>query len=105
MTPTINIYNEDSLQAMRAMRDKQFDLAIVDPPYGIGFSDIGNTQPVDRKKRPIPKYKAKNWDSEKPSDEYWQQLFRISQNQIVWGGNYFADKLPISRGWIYWDKK
>jgi site-specific DNA-methyltransferase (adenine-specific) len=47
----------------------------------------------------------KNWDNEKPNIEYWKELFRVSNNQIVWGGNYFSDKLPVSRCWIYWQKE
>jgi site-specific DNA-methyltransferase (adenine-specific) len=47
----------------------------------------------------------KDWDNETPKKEYFDELIRISKNQIIWGGNYFTDKLPVSRGWIYWDKK
>ena len=111
MSSNIQIYNEDSLQALKAMQDKQFDLAIVDPPYGIGAGKrVGTTykEGVLRNKKGFGNtklYTAKNWDNEVPTAEYWSELFRVSKNQIVWGGNYFTQYLPESRGWIYWDKK
>lgn len=92
MSSNIRIYNEDSLQALRAMQDKQFDLAIVDPPYGIGIS--GN--PVRQQ------HTRKSWDDAIPDKEYFDQLFRVSKNQIVWGGNYFG--LPPTQGFIIWNK-
>ena len=91
----------DCMELMAKYPDNYFDLAVVDPPYGIG-QDGGKFR--GRKgggNRILPK---KNWDREKPSAEYWKQLFRVSKNQIVWGGNYFTDYLNQSRGWIYWDK-
>jgi len=88
MSSNISIYNEDSLQALKAMKDKQFDLAIVDPPYGIGIS--GN--PVRQQ------HTRKSWDDAIPDKEYFDQLFRVSINQIVWGGNYFG--LPPTQGFI-----
>jgi len=105
----ISIYNEDCLQALNAMADNQFDLAIVDPPYGIGMA--GGAETIYKKGRGgkgfnnVSNFSKKQWDNKAPNKEYWQQLFRVSKNQIVWGGNYFADMLPISRGWIFWDKK
>lgn len=100
-TGKLNITNEDCMDLMKDYSDKFFDLAIVDPPYGIG-EDGGSFR--DRKgggHRVLPK---KQWDSTKPTKEYWSELFRVSKNQIVWGGNYFTDYLKESRGWIYWDK-
>ncbi len=91
----------DCMDYMKDMPDNAFDLAIVDPPYGIG-EDGGRFR--DRKgggHRVLPK---KNWDNERPGKSYFSELIRVSRNQIVWGGNYFADLLPASRGWIYWDK-
>lgn len=76
--------------------DKFFDLAIVDPPYGIGASEM--QMGLGKKKWT----KGKAWDLFVPNDEYFAELFRVSSNQIIWGGNYF--KLPINRGWIFWDK-
>ena len=99
----IKIYNEDCLPAMRAMRDNQFDLAIVDPPYGInrgGQIEIFTKNPKHKRKY----HEQKQWDKNRPSPEYWEQLFRVSKNQIVWGGNYFTGFLSPSMGWIFWDK-
>ena len=102
----ISIYNEDCLQALKAMADKQFDLAIVDPPYGIGMDGtigigIGKEKGFTRKKE----YTKKNWDKEVPSQEYFDELFRVSKNQIVWGANYFTKQLPVIKNYIFWHKK
>lgn len=91
----IKLYNADCMEVMKTFKDKQFDLAIVDPPYGIGAS--GKTYGKRRKKHDI-----KDWDNETPTDEYFTELFRISKKQIIWGGNYFD--LPLTNGWIVWDK-
>ena len=102
----INITNEDNMKLMGRYEDNHFDLAIVDPPYGIGLDgDISIRKPDrpstwDKK----DKYTRKDWDKETPSAEYWQELFRVSKNQIVWGGNYFTDNLPVSKCWVFWDK-
>jgi site-specific DNA-methyltransferase (adenine-specific) len=95
------VTNEDCMEGMARYPDNYFDLAIVDPPYGIG-EDGGKCRTRGSKKTNGIK---KNWDNEKPSNEYWKELFRVSNNQIVWGGNYFADKLPVSRCWLYWQKE
>jgi site-specific DNA-methyltransferase (adenine-specific) len=98
------IHNQDCLEAMREMSDNQFDLAIVDPPYGIGMSKgAGETRGDGKKKKDL--YTPKEWDNERPSKEYFNELIRVSQNQIIWGGNYFSDLLKASRCWIYWRKK
>ena len=95
----ISIYNEDCLQALKAMADKQFDLAIVDPPYGIGAENhAGN------KENGWTQWTKKDWDKAIPTAEYWQELFRVSKNQIVWGANYMTEYLPPKMGWIVWDK-
>jgi len=105
MRATINLYNSDCLPAMRKMADNQYDLAIVDPPYGINMSK--GTFTYSKKKNISSKrnYIAKQWDKKTPDKEYFVELLRISKNQIICGGNYFSDKLPASRGWVYWDKK
>ena len=89
----IEITNEDNLDLMKRYSDKYFDLAIVDPPYGIGIS----------KDTVRHMHKKKDWDNEIPSKQYFDELFRVSKNQIVWGGNYFD--LPPSQGFYIWDKK
>ena len=94
-------YNMDCMEGMKEIPDKYFELAIVDPPYGIG-EDGGRFR--DRKgggHRVLPK---KSWDNKTPDAEYFNELIRISKNQIIWGGNYFTDKIPMSRGWVYWEK-
>jgi site-specific DNA-methyltransferase (adenine-specific) len=86
---------------MKDIPDKYFDLAIVDPPYGIG-EDGGKCRTRGSNKT---NGKKKNWDNKPPSAEYFNELKRISKNQIIFGGNYFTDKIPISRGWLYWQKE
>lgn len=93
----IELYNEDNMTLMKRYPDNYFDLAIVDPPYGINASEMTMGSGKNKKWS-----KGKKWDSEVPSDEYFTELQRVSKHQIIWGGNYF--KLPISRGWIFWDK-
>jgi len=104
------VYNMDCMEAMKAFPDKYFDLAVVDPPYGIGF-DGGHkpTQGKSGKSNTFNKetviYKKGFWDNERPSEDYFIELQRVSKNQIIWGGNYFADLLQAKKGWIFWDKK
>lgn len=90
--PKIELLNMDCLLYMKQCEDKQFDLAIVDPPYGIDVK----TRVFDD---------GKKWDFETPQAEYWKELFRISKNQIVWGGNYFIDYLYATKCFLVWDKK
>jgi site-specific DNA-methyltransferase (adenine-specific) len=83
--------------------DKFFDLAVVDPPYGIGaglVSGYNNNKIISRE----TVYSPKNWDNERPKQDYFDQLFRTSKNVFVWGGNYFTDYLPPSKNWVIWDK-
>lgn len=81
--PFLSLFHADCMEIMKQYPDKYFDLAIVDPPYGIGIAE---------------------WDKKehRPTKEYFNELFRVSKNQMVWGGNYF--ELPISKGWLCWDK-
>ena len=99
------ITNEDNMELMARYEDNHFDLAIVDPPYGIDLANmnmgIGKTPKASKAKN--RKWKAKNWDNEVPSKEYFNQLFRVSKNQIIWGGNYFD--LPPCSKFILWDKQ
>ena len=95
----MNITNEDNMQLMARYEDNHFDLAIVDPPYGIGASEMTMGSGKNKKYK-----KGKKWDNETPNLEYFKELQRVSKNQIIWGGNYFADKLSPSRCYIFWDK-
>ena len=104
----ITLYNDDCMNVMKTFKDKQFDLAIVDPPYGINFD--GNTTVKGKAGKAdtfssVQHHEKKGWDTVRPTNEYFTELQRVSKNQIIWGGNYFADLLPPSRGWIFWDKK
>lgn len=95
-------FNEDCLIGMARYPDKFFDLAMVDPPYGIKESAHRN---ISRQKLAKTKnYKKEFWDFGIPSAEYFSELKRISKNQIIWGGNYFLDFLGATRCFIVWDK-
>lgn len=97
---SIELIHGDCMDYMKTLPDKAFELAIVDPPYGLGMNN-GNGQIVKKKFKP----QRKKWDSNgRPSKHYWQELFRVSQNQIVWGGNYFTNHLPVRMGWVVWFK-
>ncbi len=98
---------EDNMDLMARYDDNHFDLAIVDPPYGIGMGNRKgrHSKGQNPKKYTTPKYKISEWDNEIPDKAYFKELFRVSKNQIIWGGNYFTEILPVSRGWFFWDKK
>ena len=93
----MKITNEDNMELMARYEDNYFDLAIVDPPYGIDINSSGTHFKE--------KYDIKNWDKNTPNSEYFKELIRVSKNQIVWGGNYFFDKLGNCKCYIIWDKK
>jgi site-specific DNA-methyltransferase (adenine-specific) len=103
MNDYINITCEDNMALMARYPDNHFDLAIVDPPYGIGRDGQAETF-VKNPKHKRKQHKQKKWDKSTPSKEYFSELFRVSRNQIIWGGNYFTENLPASMGWVYWDK-
>lgn len=100
--PLSELYNMDCIQGMKHYTDGYFDLAICDPPYNIdnkksltGYSDGCRMNKLMRD--------MEQWDI-RPPYEYWIELFRVSKNQIIWGGNYFTKDLPESRCWIIWNK-
>lgn len=95
--PLNTSYHGDCLDFMRRLPDKCIDLVLTDPPYGI---DVTKMNMGGRKT--VKPDKTKDWDTETPTSEFWENVFRISENQIVWGGNYFS--LPESRCWLVWDK-
>lgn len=95
MSPKIDIHNMDCMVALREMRDKQFDLAIVDPPYGIGINSSGRLGHYGGK--------GKSWDNVAQDGFYFCELMRVSKNQIIWGANYFS--MQPTRCFIIWDKQ
>jgi site-specific DNA-methyltransferase (adenine-specific) len=116
ITSKIRITNEDNMELMKRYPDNYFDLAIVDPPYGIGFdkenTSMSSGERKDGTKRimkswsnPRKKgYTTKNWDSSIPNKEYFDELKRVSKNYIIWGGNYMTEYLKPHGGWIVWEK-
>lgn len=104
----IKLFNEDCMEGMRRYPDKYFELAIVDPPYGINAA----TSMFTREGKQTGKskcisgigYKKGKWDSKIPNYEYFTELLRVSKNQIIWGGNYFISELYSTSCFIVWDK-
>lgn len=97
--PFLSLFHDDCMEIMKQCPDKYFDLAIVDPPYGINVTEqtIGGSS--------LKKYKkGTEWDKNIPTEKYWNELFRVSKNQIVWGANYFNQSLEQGNKWLVWDK-
>lgn len=91
-------YNMDCMEGMKQFPDKFFDLAIVDPPYGISINhNMGR-----RKGDAHSNYKKVNWDNEPPDETYFAELFRVSKNQIIWGANYYS--MPPTKCFVVWRK-
>jgi len=91
------------MELMARYPDKYFDLAIVDPPYGIGID--GQKEQQKGKKSDRKKHIKKGWDNSIPEENYFKELFRVSKNQIIWGANYFVEHLyQGTKGWVIWDK-
>lgn len=98
------VYLMDCMDAMAQMRDKEFDLACVDPPYGIGEDGSKNSKRTGGRAK-ARDYKAFSGNDKRiPSKPYYDHLSRISVNQIIWGANYMVEHLKPSMGWIFWDK-
>jgi len=112
----LDLRNIDCMDLMAEFPDNHFELAIVDPPYGIGFDGENTSMSAGTRKdgsirnmkswsSAKPKgYKKKTWDSSRPTIEYFIELQRVSVCQIIWGGNYFSDMLKPSGGWVVWEK-
>lgn len=103
ITEKIQITNEDNILLMARYPDKYFDLAIVDPPYGIGFGDYERGGGNQKTKERHTKNGKKKWDDLTPNADYFKELFRVSKNQIIWGGNYF--NLDPTQCFIFWYKQ
>ena len=97
------VYNTDCLEAMRLMKDNQFDLAIVDPPYGINQTAFRISTPKGAAAK-TKKYNNKVFKQKTPDTDYFINLFRVSKNQVIWGANYFNLKLEEGKQWLFWDK-
>jgi site-specific DNA-methyltransferase (adenine-specific) len=93
----LELTNEDNRELMARYPDNYFDLAIVDPPYGIGANK-------EKEHNGWKSYGIKEWDNEIPKKKYFDELKRVSKNQIVWGGNYMTEFLPPKMCWLLWDK-
>lgn len=106
----ITFENRDCMDALKEFPDKFFDLAIVDPPYGIGVQSMNYTKSGAREPwgngaaRRRDYRRSDEWDV-RPGKDYFDELFRVSSAQIIWGGNYFTDYLPPTHGFIVWDKR
>jgi site-specific DNA-methyltransferase (adenine-specific) len=110
ITDKIIITNEDCMDLLKRTPDNFYELAICDPPYGIGVNKGGHSLAGNGNfkggnfKVKSKKYLGGEWDNKRPSFEYFNELKRVSKNQIIWGGNYFADLLNPSSCWLVWDK-
>lgn len=95
----IELLHTDCMTYMATLPDKAFDLAIVDPPYGFGVN-----MNMGRRAGRAKKHEDKDWDAEMPTEAYFNELQRVSKNQIIWGANYFASVLGASKCFVVWDK-
>ena len=105
ITDKITITNEDCMELLKRTPDKFYDLALVDPPYGLGkrLSQRGGKH--KNTKFAVLYENSSQWDNEIPNEKYFKELFRVSKNQIIWGANYYLEYLPSTRGIVCWDKK
>lgn len=97
-----NVENKDCMLAMSEFPDKFFDLAVVDPPYGINISQELSERGKSCKKNGYREWDYKEWDAQMPNADYFRELKRVSKEQVIWGGNYY--ELPPTRCWLVWDK-
>ena len=108
LTEKIKITNEDNMQLMARYPDNYFELAIVDPPYGIdGGTDGRKSNNPTYKKNSFRKYAKNggiNWDKHPPTKDYFNELKRVSKNQIIWGGNHLCEFIGKTKHVIIWDK-
>ena len=101
------IINADCLDILKQLPDKCVDLVLTDPPYGIDYGGQlikGEEYKTQTNKHGWRNFGNGEWDKERPSAEIFREMLRVSKNQIIWGGNYFADLLPASQGWFVWNK-
>ena len=98
------VHQGDCLEFMRQLPDECVDLVLTDPPYGIHDKISAKGALPNAGNRFARLYDRNPWDRQRPDKEYFEQIFRISGNQVICGANYFVEHLPVSRGWIFWDK-
>lgn len=98
----IELHNVDCMEYLRSCEDNAFELAIVDPPYGIGID--GQKEQITNGCLIRKKHEFKGWDNEIPSEEYFDELKRVSKNQVIWGANYFTEHLAPTKAWVFWYK-
>jgi site-specific DNA-methyltransferase (adenine-specific) len=106
--PMNKVHLIDCMEFMKGIPDKYYDLCIVDPPYGIGEKgqrNVSGNRPTSKWANPVSQQYKTFDDSCIPDSSYFEELFRVSKNQIIWGGNYFTKYLIASSGWIVWNKK
>lgn len=99
----IQLIHGDCLEVLKGIPDKSIDLILTDPPYGISEA-AGKNNSRGTKNTPATKFISKNWDNKRIEKIYFDEIFRVSKNQIIFGGNYYVDYLFPSMGWIVWDK-
>ena len=108
MVPKSEVINGDCMDYLPNYPDNYFQLACVDPPYGIGMSNSNKrtkpSRPNSYTKYADFRYHKTNWDNEQPSAGYFEQLLRISKEQVIFGANYFCEHLPSGNGWLFWNK-
>ncbi len=115
-TPDTTIFSDmrefilgDCMDYLPGTPDNFYDLAIVDPPYGIGMDNqkvrTKPSRPNTYKRANENQYKLSKWDNNAPKKVYFDELFRVSKHHIIWGANYFCEHIPSGKGWIYWDKQ
>jgi len=109
--PKIEIINADCMDYLSTYNKNQFDLAIIDPPYGINIASRGNLgrergfNPSGIPTTSIQRFTKKDWDISAPNKQYFDTLIKISKNQVIWGANHFISKIPYdSSCWLIWDK-
>ena len=105
--PLSVVFNEDCMEGMKRYPEKYFDLAVVDPPYGIGRDKgFGGSRGFNGRGNPITSRKYQSeWDSTIPPKEYFDNLLKCSSNTLIFGGNFFSHLLPSGKHWVVWDKK
>ena len=100
----IKIINDDCLNILKHIPDNSIDLVLTDPPYGINMDKgVGVSSSFGSSPKSVKRYEG-NWDNETPTKEVFNEILRVGKKVIIFGGNFFTDKLPIGKSWIVWDK-